>query len=92
MKTCVAIAMGTMITTSVAVSVSASGTDNTNINISKYRACEHSESYTLQDDSYESTDTSGGLRHYKCSECGAEYSYETDPMVYVDGFENKMAP
>ena len=47
-----------------------------------YRACEHTTSYVLQDDSYEATDTAGGYRHYACSECGAEYSYETDPMVY----------
>ena len=47
-----------------------------------YRACEHVTSYVLQDDSYEATDTTGGYRHYACSECGAEYSYETDPMVY----------
>ena len=47
-----------------------------------YRACEHRDSYELQDDSYEATDTEGGLRHYVCSECGAEYSYELAPMVY----------
>lgn len=53
---------------------------------SEYRACEHTLSYELQDDSYEATDTEGGYRHYICSQCGAEYSYNTDPMVYVDGF------
>lgn len=40
-------------------------------------------SYRLQEDSYEATDTEGGYRHYKCTECGDEYSYETDPMVYT---------
>ncbi len=50
--------------------------------VSPYRACEHTNKYVLQDDSYEATDTEGGYRHYVCSECGAEYSYETDPMVY----------
>lgn len=52
--------------------------------ISPYRACEHTNSYQLQDDSHESTDTEGGLRHYVCSECGAEYSYETAPLVYTE--------
>lgn len=47
-----------------------------------YRACEHSTAYVLQSDSHEATDTTGGFRHYKCSQCGAEYSYETAPMVY----------
>lgn len=54
--------------------------------VSAYRACEHSDSYMLQDDSYEATETTGGFRHYKCTKCDAEYSYETDPTVYVDGF------
>lgn len=49
-----------------------------------YRACEHTNSYLLQDDSHESTDTESGLRHYVCSECGAEYSYETAPLVYTE--------
>ena len=56
---------------------------------SEYRACEHTYSYELQEDSYEATDTTGGYRHYKCSECGKEYSYKTDPMVYVDGFKKQ---
>lgn len=43
--------------------------------------CTHS--YRLQDDSYEATDTTGGYRHYICSDCDDEYSYETDPMVYT---------
>ncbi|MDO4650088.1 MAG: carbohydrate-binding protein, partial [Eubacteriales bacterium] len=30
------------------------------------------------------TDTEGGLRHYICADCGDEYSYETDPMVYTE--------
>ncbi len=47
-----------------------------------FRACAHGTSYVLQDDSYEATDTTGGYRHYKCAQCGAEYSYATDPMVY----------
>ncbi len=47
---------------------------------------EHVHSYQLQEDSYESTDTEGGFRHYKCTdeECGDEYSYETDPLVYTE--------
>ena len=55
--------------------------------ISPYRACEHTNSYKLAEDSHEATDTEGGLRHYVCSECGAEYSYQTDPLVY----ENRRA-
>ncbi len=47
-----------------------------------FRACAHSSSYKLQEDSREATDTTGGYRHYKCAECGAEYSYNTDPLVY----------
>lgn len=39
--------------------------------------------YELQEDSYEATDTEGGYRHYVCADCGDEYSYETDPMVYT---------
>ena len=39
--------------------------------------------YKLQDDSYEATDTKGGYRHYICEDCGDEYSYETDPLVYT---------
>lgn len=46
------------------------------------RTCDHIYSYQLQDDSYEATDEKGGYRHYKCSECGEEYAYTTDPMVY----------
>ena len=38
--------------------------------------------YQLQKDSYEATNTDGGLRHYICSDCGDEYSYETDPLIY----------
>lgn len=38
--------------------------------------------YKLQDDSYEATDTSGGYRHYLCEDCGEEYDYTTDPLVY----------
>lgn len=53
-------------------------------NSTDLRACEHLYSYQLQDDSYEATDNEGGFRHYKCSECGAEYSYETDPMIYTE--------
>ena len=52
--------------------------------VSSYRACEHSRDYLLQEDSYEATDTEGGFRHYVCSVCGAEYSYETAPMVYTE--------
>ena len=39
--------------------------------------------YQLQSDSYEATDTTGGFRHYICDDCGDEYSYETDPLVYT---------
>ena len=53
------------------------------------RACEHTYKYVLCGDSKEATDTEGGYRHYKCSECGAEYAYSTDPMVYVDGFKKQ---
>ena len=38
--------------------------------------------YQLQPDSYEATDTEGGYRHYICSDCGDEYSYTMDPLVY----------
>lgn len=48
------------------------------------RSCEHTYSYKLQDDSYEATDTEGGYRHYQCSECGAQYAYFTDPMIYTE--------
>ena len=48
-------------------------------------ACDHT--YVRQSDSVESTDTKTGLRHFKCSKCGAEYAYTTDPMVYADGFK-----
>ena len=50
------------------------------------RVCGHTYSYRLQEDSFEATDTAGGYRHYRCAECGAEYAYATDPMVYADGF------
>ena len=50
------------------------------------RCCEHTYSYRIQDDSYEATDTAGGYRHYICIECGAEYAYSTDPLIYEDGF------
>ena len=50
------------------------------------RVCGHTYSYRLQGDSFEATDEAGGYRHYKCAECGAEYAYTTDPMVYADGF------
>ncbi len=39
--------------------------------------------YELQPDSYEATDTEGGYRHYVCADCGDEYSYHTDPLVYT---------
>lgn len=39
--------------------------------------------YQLQSDSYEATDTQGGYRHYICADCGDEYDYTTDPMVYT---------
>ena len=58
--------------------------------ISPYRACEHTNSYQLAEDSHEATDTEGGLRHYVCSECGAEYSYQTDPLVYEVNQANRQ--
>ena len=51
-----------------------------------HRCCEHIYSYRRQKDSYEATDKKGGYRHYVCKECGAEYAYYTDPLVYEDGF------
>ena len=39
--------------------------------------------YQLQPDSFEATDAEGGYRHYVCADCGEEYSYETDPLVYT---------
>lgn len=49
-----------------------------------FKTTEFEHQYQLQDDSYEATDTEGGYRHYKCTDCGDEYSYETDPMVYTE--------
>ena len=46
------------------------------------KPCEHAGSYLLQEDSHEATETESGYRHYVCQECGAEYSYETAPLVY----------
>ena len=54
-----------------------------------HRCCPHIYGYRLQPDSYEATDTKGGYRHYICKECGAEYAYHTDPLVYVDGFRKQ---
>ena len=39
--------------------------------------------YQLQPDSHEATDTEGGYRHYICKDCGDEYDYTTDPLVYT---------
>ena len=39
--------------------------------------------YQLQPDSCEATDTEGGYRHYICADCGDEYSYAMDPLVYT---------
>ncbi|MCD7868927.1 MAG: carbohydrate-binding protein [Clostridiales bacterium] len=72
--------LAAVLTLGMSLTVSA---EETSGEISPYRACEHTNSYQLQDDSYEATDTEGGYRHYVCSECGAEYSYETDPLVYT---------
>lgn len=47
-----------------------------------YRTPEFEHDYRLQDDSHESTDTESGLRHYICADCGDEYSYKTDPLIY----------
>ena len=74
---------GTLAFMTAGVSISVSGEDMDR-NVSAGRACEHTYSYHLQEDSYEATDSEGGFRHYKCSECGAEYSYETDPLVYTE--------
>ena len=54
-----------------------------------HRCCDHVYGYRRQSDSYEATETKGGYRHYKCKECGAEYAYYTDPLVYVDGFKKQ---
>lgn len=78
--------MSAMAVTFVAGQAAAEETDVNVPVVSTYRACEHKNDYQLQDDSYESTDDQGGYRHYKCTICDAEYSYETDPLVYVDGF------
>ena len=48
-----------------------------------FRHHEFEHHYRLQEDSFEATDTEGGYRHYRCEDCGDEYSYHTDPMVYV---------
>ena len=48
-----------------------------------YKKTELEHHYQLQPDSYEATDTEGGYRHYICSDCGDEYSYTMDPMVYT---------
>lgn len=45
--------------------------------------CDHV--FERQEDSHEATDTEGGLRHFACSQCGLEYAYTTDPLVYEDG-------
>ena len=50
------------------------------IPVFKHHEFEHR--YQLQDDSYEATDTEGGYRHYICADCGDEYSYTMDPLVY----------
>ena len=44
---------------------------------------EHEHDYRLASDSYEATATQGGYRHYRCTVCRADYSYETDPLVYT---------
>ena len=47
-----------------------------------FRHHEFEHHYRLQPDSYEATDTEGGYRHYVCEDCGDEYSYTMDPLVY----------
>lgn len=42
----------------------------------------HEHTYYICKDSYEATDSTGGYRHYRCTKCGDDYSYNTDPMVY----------
>ena len=44
---------------------------------------DHVHNYRLAADSYEATATQGGYRHYRCTVCRADYSYETDPLVYT---------
>ncbi len=59
------------------------GTQSGDEEISPYRMCEHTYSYHLDLDTYvQATDSTGGYRRYVCDECGAEYSYTTDPLVY----------
>ena len=48
-----------------------------------YKHHEFEHHYQLQGDSHEATDTEGGYRHYICTDCGDEYSYTTDPLVYL---------
>ena len=48
----------------------------------QFKRHEFEHHYQLQDDSYEATDTEGGYRHYVCADCGDEYSYTMDPLVY----------
>ena len=48
----------------------------------KQQTFEHQ--YQLQPDSYEATDTESGYRHYVCADCGDEYDYFTDPLVYTE--------
>lgn len=48
----------------------------------EFKRHEFEHHYRLQDDSYEATDAEGGYRHYVCEDCGDEYSYALDPLVY----------
>ena len=59
------------------------GTQSGTNEISTYRNCEHTHSYHLDIETYvEATGSTGGYRKYVCDECGAEYAYSTDPLVY----------
>ena len=49
----------------------------------EFKRHEFEHHYQLQPDSYEATDTEGGYRHYVCADCGDEYSYTMDPLVYT---------
>ena len=50
--------------------------------VPEFKHHEFEHHYQLQPDSYEATETEGGFRHYICSDCGDEYSYTMDPLVY----------
>ena len=70
--------------------LSPGGVTQTLYQAGKIQDCDHA--YELQDDSYEATEAEGGYRHYVCSNCGEEYAYETDPLIYeIEGVANEGA-